>query len=400
MVMKSYILTLAIFSTTILPAQTWTVLNSGVAGNVLYLSFPSNDTGYAVGDSGSMRKTTNGGANWSSVPAPGGAISVFFITGNKGFTATNGSIHMTVNGGSNWTIPYNEPANFHPVGFHFPDAQNGFFTAFNMTVDSILIYKTVNGGTSWTFCSRYRANAYLTPMPYFVDATTGFMEASGEIFRTMNSGTTFSSVYNTAANFDYFSQFQFMNPDSGFALTNLTDLLRTTDGGTTWTANSLPGIGLHNGMHFFNMQHGFVCGGNGFNSGAIMETFNAGANWSPAYTSTMSFYCMDFPSSSTGYVGADGSMVVKYTNSSPNDVAEFETGELSIYPNPAAGFITIGNVDPGAEIHLMDLEGRVIRSVVAASGSCLMDVGGIASGVYIIEVREGEFIRKEKVIVR
>ena len=74
------------------------------------IHFPTAQTGYAVGHSGSIIKTTDAGENWKFI-RNGDAIgtsnkefrSVFFITENHGYIVGHGGLFWrTKNGGSDW----------------------------------------------------------------------------------------------------------------------------------------------------------------------------------------------------------------------------------------------------------------------------------------------------------
>ena len=47
-------------------AQAWVSLNSGTTKTLRSVYFVNTDTGWVVGDSGTILKTTDGGLNWQS----------------------------------------------------------------------------------------------------------------------------------------------------------------------------------------------------------------------------------------------------------------------------------------------------------------------------------------------
>ena len=66
----------------------WNPQFSGFHYNLRALNFPSIDTGYIAGDSGIFLKTINGGDNWfrlNSVMSKINFSSVFFLNNNEGY---------------------------------------------------------------------------------------------------------------------------------------------------------------------------------------------------------------------------------------------------------------------------------------------------------------------------
>ena len=90
--------------------QGWFWQNPLPQGNTL-LSFHSINasTGWAVGEFGTILKTTNGGTNWTilSSGTTTDLNSVYFINANTG-TAVGlmGTVLRTTNGGINWTAQF------------------------------------------------------------------------------------------------------------------------------------------------------------------------------------------------------------------------------------------------------------------------------------------------------
>ena len=77
-------------------------------GNILCVSYTDTNTGTAVGQSGTILRTTDGGATWTvQLSGTMNALSdVLFTDANRGMAVgANGTILRTTNGGATWTIP-------------------------------------------------------------------------------------------------------------------------------------------------------------------------------------------------------------------------------------------------------------------------------------------------------
>lgn len=146
--------------------NTWSVIsNTLLCGNLSTMSIIDiidNNTAIIAGSNGNIFKTVNGGAAWSNVITPTVAvsssniISVDFISSTVGFINKAGTIFKTSDGGSTWT-----------------DITNGFVSS----IPSFTLLHSLNGG----ICA--------------LDANTIYVGGKGYIYKSTNSGTSFSIDY-------------------------------------------------------------------------------------------------------------------------------------------------------------------------------------------------------------
>ena len=69
----------------------------------------------------------------------------------------------------------------------------------------------------------------------------------------------------------------------------------------------------------------------------------------------------------------------------------FEDGDVALYPNPASNNVQIVIDRPGVHtVNLMDLGGRLISSIETAAMVQDMNVCDLSSGLYLVEVRQGD----------
>ena len=144
------------------PVARQTILKSGNADsiwNVVYdtagpclqsVFFTDTLHGIAVGDSGIILTTINGGTSWINTQGPlqRGLNSVTFIDANKGFIAGGDVNHRTIlgttNGGVNWNVIV-DSAGAALNSISFADSLVGYAVG-----DSASIFKTSDGGLTWT----------------------------------------------------------------------------------------------------------------------------------------------------------------------------------------------------------------------------------------------------------
>ena len=135
--MKKIILIVFILQTSSqLAVAQWIQQNSGTNQNLYDIEFINDKTGWAVGDSGVVIKTTNGGINWVNIvnPAPlfnPNLWSVAPIDSNIVYiTSGKDLIIKTTNGGMNWSVlNFCSACNSAMIGVYFYKLVVGEFTA-------------------------------------------------------------------------------------------------------------------------------------------------------------------------------------------------------------------------------------------------------------------------------
>jgi photosystem II stability/assembly factor-like uncharacterized protein len=146
--------------------------------------FPSAKTGYAVGDSGTVIKTVDGGVHFVVLPSGYrmNLYSVYFTDTVTGYAVgDSGTILKTVDGGTNWVKQVSGTSSRLKSVF-FADANIGYAAGWNGT-----ILATTNGGTDWT--SEFSGTSYCLNSVFFTDVLTGYIAGdSGIILKTTNGG--------------------------------------------------------------------------------------------------------------------------------------------------------------------------------------------------------------------
>lgn len=105
---------------------------------------------------------------------------------------------------------------------------------------------------------------------------------------------------------------------------------------------------------------------------------------------------------SSGDVAFTGSRVFRFGPDTTVSTRPLPSGPaLRIYPNPAADWVRIQGAGEAAtlEVELTDNAGREVRTTVLAAGEALW-VGDLASGVYILRLRERNGIWQTQRLIR
>ncbi|MFA5011891.1 MAG: YCF48-related protein [Ignavibacteria bacterium] len=152
----------------------------------------------------------------------------------------------------------------------------------------------------------------------FVDANTGFAAGEGGgkgiILKTTTGGTSWTTVYTTSLNSDWVKSIHFVNVNTGFACSSGGFVYSTTNGGISWSSQSLTDDGLEC-IRFINQSTGLTCGDNTSNTdrGPTFKTTNGGANWIKVNNSIYHMDFIQYIDASTVYASGDY-VIYKSTN--------------------------------------------------------------------------------------
>lgn len=178
------------------------------------LEIVNENVGWVAGQSGTVRKTINGGANWISQSQSYSSwiTDACFLNQNIGWLCgREQAIIKTTNGGTTWTRIY--PTGTMQFNSLFFVNEN---TGWAITSDKIFV-KTTNGGTDWTVASLDNIGRTIR----FINETTGWIGGyNGAIYKTINGGISTGLSNNIEKN----SYSIFPNPTSDFITLNIDNL--------------------------------------------------------------------------------------------------------------------------------------------------------------------------------
>lgn len=294
----------------------WIHQNSTTSLELYSIRFLNETTGWAVGDSGLILKTTNGGESWVSSRferTPWRDLYFFnagtgvIVGGNWGFppfVPPENVIIKTTNGGINWNVIAHSYGNVFSnlqfvndsVGFIGSDGvykttnqgdsweyhdnicnQNCFFinenTGYASCGSSTAVYKSTNGGINWITLPHNMGN--VGDGIFFCDLNTGYFTGYSKIQKTTDAGKSFQNMWYTDYYFRSVKGIFFTDPEKGVILAhknfpNSNIIQLTTNGGVNWSNTYFPS--RLNSVFFINKLTGWIAG----KQGTILKTTTGG----------------------------------------------------------------------------------------------------------------------------
>jgi hypothetical protein len=261
------------------PSAGWVAQTSGTSAVLYAVKAVSQNIAW-VGGVGTVRRTLDGGATWTSVGSFGDVFAIDARDANTAWVtttpATTTYILRTTNGGARWDTVFSQAGGFID-GIEMVDASNGWAVG-DPVGGKWTILRTTNGGATW---------ARIATEPNQVGTEAGWnnsFEAQGsnlwfgtnasKVYRSTDNGATWTGA---AAGSTNTYELAFGSPTVGIATG--TSGLRTTDGGATWVATTVPGSGNINGAAAASPNEFFVTRGT-----SVYRSTDRGATWATSFT--------------------------------------------------------------------------------------------------------------------
>ena len=255
---------------------TWAPLTSGTSATLHGVYFLGADQGVAVGDNGTILRTTDGGSAWQSV-----ASGVVDNLRSVSFNGTNGicggdsqDILYSTDSGASWQISQSGFLGGGFLGAQMLDASTGFVAGQN-SIFQALVGTTTDGGATWAFQPFYfDGNEGGANDVFFLDQNTGLVSGSvfdgrGAIARTTDAGVNWSTLFFDQA----IEGITFPAAASGFAVGAGGRIVHSSDSGTTWIdQTSGTTVSLHDVSFASDALKGVAVG----DGGVILRTTNGG----------------------------------------------------------------------------------------------------------------------------
>jgi photosystem II stability/assembly factor-like uncharacterized protein len=382
--------------------------------NILGLSFVNGAKGCFALSNGTCLITQDSGATFISVPVGMATplTSAALVPGFWLVTSSGGNVSLSTNGGTTWNV-INVGTSDSLFASAFLDNTNGYVVGNN---GSIFKYN----GSAWSQENSGTLNSLRGVA--FSDVNVLAVGYNGTIIHSSGSGiwtpkiSPFTSHYRGVT---------FNDAGVGLAVGDHGRIIKTTDGGFTWTP-VLSGINVSFTGVAMNGDSAWAIG----STGLIYKSFDAGNTWVRNSVGTqqnlnaITFYGEEqrrrmgeddglrAAASNRGYVVGDGGVARLFGSpidttggSSVNELMNFNV-KFTVYPVPAKDEITVSgmlNEKVKLNITLKDMFGTTVKTISneTAEGEVIRKVSlnDIASGVYFIHIENGSEQSIHRIVV-
>jgi len=248
----------------------WRSTNSGVnwaqvltSVNINSISFPDNNTGYAVGDSGKIYQTTDNGLNWIQ---RGIGITtkklngVSFPSSNGGWAVgESGKILYTFNGGNSFVTQTTGDSTQDINYIHMVNSTTGYLCGSSNA--ETFVY-TPNGGINWLFTLFLSGNT-LNAVSYIPASNSNALAVgtNGRIRRTTTNGTSWALISSPVS--AQLNHVVFLDANTGYIAGNSGNILKTTNSGFNWVVDAIITLNNLRSLSFINASTAWAVGSNG-----------------------------------------------------------------------------------------------------------------------------------------
>jgi len=234
-------------------------------------------TGFVVGNSGSIFKTTDSGETWEEIDS-GTNENLHSITlldeDNIWAVGSNGEVLYGTSDGSLWSSQTSGVVtNLNSV--HFIDSLTGWAVGNSGTV-----IETEDGGSTWTDKTSVSGTSQDLLGVFFTSSTRGYAcGKNGTIIRTNTDGDSWTTRNSGTSN-DLRSVWFIGNV--GICVGNNGSVTKTTDGGINWNPSTISGYGSLYSVQMLNTSLFWSSG----NDTYIKTTSNGGSSWTSSIPPT------------------------------------------------------------------------------------------------------------------
>ncbi len=260
----------------------WVAQTSNTTNTLNRVSHVPGTAGHAwaAGNSGTIRKTSDYGANWSTVTSgtTSNLVALDTTDDNHAWVAAGGGIRYTTNGGSSWSSWSGLTA---VRGVDMVDSSNGWAVGdlVVLVLDVGVIYKTTNGGTSWSGSLQLGLLSSFYDVAGVSSSVAWASGTSGMVRLTTNGGSSWSAHDTGTSDLVGIAATDSNNAwvvgDGGL-------IKHTSNGGTNWTTQTSGTTQNLKRIIAIDANNLWVVGA----GGVILKTSNGGSTWTAQTSGT------------------------------------------------------------------------------------------------------------------
>jgi photosystem II stability/assembly factor-like uncharacterized protein len=395
----------------------WVNQNSGTTKDLNSVIFVDSTTGYAVGDSGIILKTYNGGLLWSTLIS--GTInnlwSVYFTDINTGYTVgANGTILKTSNAGLNWTkLSSGVPQALYST--FFINQNVGFAVGGGGYGSMGIVLKTTDGGMTWNSktLGSFSLSCFLSVV--FTSPDTGYICGGFDAFQidaalilqTTNSGESWRKLLFEYSNSKFLglNSISFNYENMGYVVGTIGRILKSSNIDTIWTEQTSGTSFNLNSVTFTTKTLGITsCYAVGM-QGTILKNYNGNDSWVSQTSGTSeNLNSVTFVNANKGYIVGDNGIILATPNGGGLGSNEIQgtSSLVKIYPSPTSSNVIIESDRIGEDgyLSILNIYGQAILQKQLKQSKTIFNVVGLPSGVYFVKlsgkktILVGKFIKE------
>jgi len=255
---------------------TWTEILLPEGISLQSIDAANETVAYACADDGLVYKTIDAGDTWTQVGDTAqftidmDEIDVLdsntvFIAGGVGSGTKVGWFFKTLDGGASWDTTIVAGGENLDGGIAFSDVSNG--VVFDDGTGGV-IHTTHDGGDTWTDYAVTVPLGLSSKRMYTASAAVGTQTIvigayNNVVWASTDNGDTWTSVSEFTYDYDRIIDIKAFDANNWLAFSSATDILKTTDGGTTWDTLTVGSAQSCQATAFSAITNGIVWSSNG-----------------------------------------------------------------------------------------------------------------------------------------
>jgi len=381
----------------------WTETGQGNRNPLSVISFVDDKRGFILGDS-VLYRTTDAGVNWQMEDHTAGNIDdAAFANKDRCLALAWRGTWLTTDGCRTWhQVNVSLPRAVY--GCAFADESTAYITGveYGHFFSYAVVLKSIDGGETWTTDS-LPGKPLIRELHFMPDGTGFAMGFSGGLYKTPDAGKSWEQIAGMPVR-TAFRKMNFPTMETGYATGVFTDtsgrpynvICKTIDAGNQWAQVFLEDTSFrpeYSGVYFVDESKGYVTGSEGF----ILKTTDGGTSWTKDF-STNGLYAIGGTGGRIWAIGAYGTILSNQIDSGlgiPDSASRLNLIK-AIYPNPFQRQVEVNlSLDQQGPVRITvtDLTGRRMLDLTlifsAGESTWTFDGSHLAPGVYILNLSSG-----------
>jgi photosystem II stability/assembly factor-like uncharacterized protein len=343
----------------------WYQKNSETTSHLQSVYFIDENTGWACGNEGVIIKTTNGGEDWfeQNSTTTEDLREILFVDENSGWAYQYHLILSTTDGGATWSA---QSFGQNLVALQFINASTGWLLYYGIDL-ATFISKTTDGGMTWSI-PYHLPGEYYDAM-FFLDENYGWAGTIWAVIKTTDGGASWTQHSANLAGSPMC--IRFADYQTGWISSNTLgsyDISKSTDGGITWfnqkfaSGEYIHSISCTNDSTVYAAGYRMFVPPNPYGA-FILKTVDGGTTWNEQYTGTGRLNSIFFINDTTGWAVGDSGKILFTENGGVTSIDgeinnPFDFYLSQNYPNPFNPSTKIKFTVPS--VTLSEVEGSLV----------------------------------------